>query len=719
MGATYADLRNGVRHDIEVTFVTRRSLDVAGERVHKVALEDVGGRQFAALIAPSAGPLLDLKTGGTYRVESMLVSAPPTRPGPDAPDCPACGAPLREGKVADTTDEGVIAAVSAFGIEKKFGIIDEETTVTRVDRDENLVDDWRPRNEDRRSRGRRSVNPPDYVCDSCGRHVDAHELRDQRRRPDRHEHEDAAAPSSGSPGRALHSVEANMDASAAGADPASTETVGMATGGAKDVGNFRENVENEYTPQPEAIADEGLFYDYHFETGEGADSDALFAPRYATAVSEHPLTGETERFLSVGLDSTLSVEDFERLRLDLVAVLDVSGSMSSAFDSYYYDEHGNRCSTEGGAETKMEAATEALCALTQQLRADDRLGIVLYNSQAHVAKPLRDVGSTDMDAIRRHVREVSAGGGTNLAAGFRAAADLLDGGTTTRNIERRIVFMTDMMPNTGTTGESALTELFADAATEGIHTTFVGIGLDANADLAETLSGIRGANHYFVHSGESFERRLGEEFEYTVSPLVYDLGLELDAEGYEIAAVHGSPSADAATDRLMHVGTLFPSPKEEGKARGGVVLVRLASTGNAEELDLVASWTERAGDEHVERVSVTVPEEPETFDHTGIRKAVALSRYARELWAWATAVHGDEAGGVDDWEDPDPDPRGRHERGSVPLSVSPEHADRFGHLRDYLEAEMAAVGDEDLQQELDLLATLCAAAPSTATEVEK
>jgi len=380
--------------------------------------------------------------------------------------------------------------------------------------------------------------------------------------------------------------------------------------------------------------------------------------------------------------------------------------MSSPFDQYYYDEHGRKREVtdegERGSATKMEAAIESLCALTEQLADEDRLGVVLYNNRAHVAKPLRDVESTDMVAIRQHIREVSAGGGTNLADGFEAAWDMLADGETTTARERRVVFMTDMMPNTGTTGEADLTRLFADAAAEGIHTTFVGMGLDANAELADALSGIRGANHYFVHSAAEFERRLGDEFEYMVTPLVYDLGLELVGDSVEIEAVHGSPSADAATAQLMHVTTLFPSAKENGEARGGVVLVRLDADVTADEVELVASWTERDGSEHTNRASVDLPTQPENFDHAGIRKAVVLSRYARELRSWAREVH-DRAGGtgVDDWLLPDQ--RGEHERESVPLAVSTAHAERFEVLTEYLQNEIATLGDDTLEQELTLL----------------
>ena len=40
----------------------------------------------------------------------------------------------------------------------------------------------------------------------------------------------------------------------------------------------------------------------------------------------------------MGLDS--GIQDFARKKLNLVILIDVSGSMSSPFDSYYYDSTG-------------------------------------------------------------------------------------------------------------------------------------------------------------------------------------------------------------------------------------------------------------------------------------------------------------------------------------------------------------------------------------------
>jgi len=439
------------------------------------------------------------------------------------------------------------------------------------------------------------------------------------------------------------------------------ESIGMATGGSKDAGSFRENIREGKTPQTDALSYEGLFYDYYFDTGDeetGEDKD-LFYPTYSTAVSENPVSGETERYLSVGLNSNLTTEEFERKRLNLVVALDVSGSMSSGFREYYYDETGKRREKEDAEDaeqmSKMEAATESLANLTRHLNEDDSFGVVLYNSQAHVAKPLNPVGETDMNAIRGHISDVSAGGGTNMDDGFGKAIEMLRPETDSdpEEVENRVVFMTDAMPNTGRTGRGSLVEAIEDAAEDGIYTTFVGMGIDANEDLIESLSYVRGANHYFVHSVSEFKQRLDDEFEYMVTPLAFDLSLRVESNEYEIAEVYGSPGEDVDDGEVMNVTTLFPSPKKEGETRGGVVLLKLERTGEdggTGEVGLEAGWVERDGTEGTELLQVSVPEES-VFDNSGIRKAVLLARYGEEMRDWIRAVRsGNREEGKDDWK---------------------------------------------------------------------
>lgn len=107
--------------------------------------------------------------------------------------------------------------------------------------------------------------------------------------------------------------------------------IGFSTGGAKDINNFRENIKNDYLPLPTDVTYEGLFYDYYFDTGEKEECLKLFCPSYSYALSKDPFSEEKEYYLSVGLNSGIKESDFQRKKLNLVIVLDISGSMHRGF----------------------------------------------------------------------------------------------------------------------------------------------------------------------------------------------------------------------------------------------------------------------------------------------------------------------------------------------------------------------------------------------------
>lgn len=235
-----------------------------------------------------------------------------------------------------------------------------------------------------------------------------------------------------------------------------SRTIGLAVGGANDVNNFRENVNNGYLPTPTDITHEGIFYDYTFDTGLQEECTDLFCPSYTTAVSPDPFSSSTEYFLSVGLNSGIKQEDFERKKLNLIVVLDISGSMGSSFNRYYYDQFRTDRANVADVEefdnrSKMEIANESVVALLDHLGPDDRFGMVLFESSTYTAKGLRSTESTDMNAIKNHILEVTPRGGTNMEAGYRAGTALLQEfkDLDKDEYENRIIFLTDAMPNTG------------------------------------------------------------------------------------------------------------------------------------------------------------------------------------------------------------------------------------------------------------------------------
>ncbi|MBU2100750.1 VWA domain-containing protein [Candidatus Micrarchaeota archaeon] len=496
--------------------------------------------------------------------------------------------------------------------------------------------------------------------------------------------------------------------------------LGYSVGGAKDIGNFRENIDKNYLPVPTDITFEGLFYDYFFDTGETEACNNLFCPSYTYAVSKDPFSQKDEYFLSVGLNSNIKESDFKRKKLNLVVVLDISGSMSSGFDSYYYDQFGNKVEVEeDSGKTKMQIANESVVALLDHLNEDDKFGMVLFDNSGYIGKPLSRVGNTDMEAIKGHILELSPQGGTNFEAGYRLGTSLFDSvlDSDQGEYENRIIFLTDAMPNIGMTSKEGLFGLTSSNAEKKVHTTFIGIGVDFGTELIEAITKIRGSNYYSVHSSKEFKTRMDDEFEFMVTPLVFNLLLDLDAKGYEIEKVYGSPEADEATGEIMKVNTLFPSAKKETETRGGIILLKLKKTSQNEgTLNLSVSYEDRQGNKSVNKKTAELKEnQADYYDNTGIRKAILLSRYASLMKNWIKdeaqsisekkpvySVVGTDSG-IPVPEELTQTQLGIWERQSVPLAVSDEYKQIFSEFKEYFEAEMNEIDDESLSKEVDIL----------------
>ena len=475
--------------------------------------------------------------------------------------------------------------------------------------------------------------------------------------------------------------------------------IGFAAGGAMDINNFRQNVEHDFLPLVTDISYEGLYYDYYFDTDREGVCDELFCPSYIQMSSTDPLSGEEERYLSVGLNSGLTEDDFTRKTLNIVVVLDISGSMGSAFDAYYYDDG------EGGSDkTKMEIANESVVAMLDHLAPEDSFGMVLFESEAFLAKPLREVGRTDMDAIRGHILDIRDTGGTNMESGYEMGLSLFDrlGDLDPDQYENRIIFLTDAMPNIGATHDADLLDMVEGAAERNIYTSFIGIGLDFNTTLIHAISQVRGANYYSVHNEDEFATRMDEDFDFMVTPLVFDLRLALESEGFSIDEVFGSPEADEATGTLLYVNTLFPSRVEADETRGGMLLVRLDELSGDAGVDMVASYRNRQGVESSNRASFTFDAALDEAPGTGIRKGILLTRYASLMRDWISDER--ETLGLENPRTAD-DLSG-WERESAPLTISEEYQAQIADFLEYFRAEAEAIGDDSLDREIEIMEKL-------------
>jgi len=492
----------------------------------------------------------------------------------------------------------------------------------------------------------------------------------------------------------------------------SGEQVGVSVGGAQDANAFRSNVEEGYVPQPTDMTYEGLFHDYYFDTGSSS-CEARFCPSYSAAVTRDPVANTTERFVTVGLNSGLTESDLERDALNLVVVVDTSGSMDEAFSEYYYDGGERKEVEENGR--KMEAARESVVTMLGHLDGEDRVAVVGYDDRARVVQDLTRVDEANRADLRSSVRDLSAGGGTNLDSGIDTAHDLLSEASGER--ETRVVYVTDAMPNLGETGASALEERLQEHAKDEIYTSFVGVGVDFNSRLTKTLATIKGANYYSVHSPAQFEERMDEGFSYMVTPLAFNLSLSVQSEGYEIEQVYGSPQADRASGQLMEVKTLFPSRRENNRTEGGVVLLEVERESPDARLALQASYENPGeGERTVTRTVGELDREAPYYGTTGVRKAVVLSEYATLMQNWAAHER------TDDGEAPAATEPIEHqtydsqwEQSSVPLQVTAPYDERITRFLPYYRSHMDALSAERMEEDLAILQALADHARASST----
>ena len=471
-------------------------------------------------------------------------------------------------------------------------------------------------------------------------------------------------------------------------------SIGFSTGGAKDINNFRQNILNKNFPSVSDITYEGLFYDYYFDTSNNKYCDELFCPSYTYTSSLNPITNNQEYFLSVGLNSGIKESDFKRKKLNLVVVLDISGSMNTSFKN------------SDDKNTKMEIANESIVAMLEHLNNDDKFGMVLFNSQSHIAKPFSLIKETNIKSIQNHILEITPGGSTNMSAGINEGVKLfqnlddIDHG----EYENRIIFLTDAMPNQGITSQEGLFDIINENANNNIYSTVIGIGIDFNTELIDKIITVKGANYFSVHNSDDFKKRLDDEFEYMVTPLVFNLQLSLSSSTFEIDEVYGSPEANKSTGDIMKINTLFPSETTGGKTKGGIVLLKLNRKFSGDEkLILRVSYEDRNGEFHANESIINLKSEQINNYSTGIQKGILLTRYTNLLHNWITYDSNNN------YDDEFYIPKGHRKNkynsryNSNELFVSSKYKNIFNNFSKYFKKEINKLEDYNLQKELEIL----------------
>lgn len=256
-------------------------------------------------------------------------------------------------------------------------------------------------------------------------------------------------------------------------------------------------------PTPEAVRTEEMvnYFDYDYATP--SDKARPFQP--TVAVYPTPWNAGT-RLLHIGIKAYDLPATAERPPVNLVLLLDVSGSMSN--------------------DDRLPLAKRAFAMMVGQLRPTDTVAIVTYAGSSGVALPPTRVA--DKTRILATLDSLSAGGSTAGAEGLATAYDLAKENYNKEGVNR-IILATDGDFNVGVSAPGGLAEYVARQRSSGVFLSVLGFGMGNYQDtmmqaIAQNGNGVAA----YIDSLSEARRVLADQLTGTLFTVAKDVKFQVE-----------------------------------------------------------------------------------------------------------------------------------------------------------------------------------------------
>jgi len=329
-------------------------------------------------------------------------------------------------------------------------------------------------------------------------------------------------------------------------------------------------------PDPEAIRPEEFinYFDAGYDSPGGDDAFAI----YLTAAPA-PFGYEGHYLLRVGLQGRYIAPE-DRTAALLIFVIDVSGSMDQ--------------------ENRLGTVKEALAILVDELRADDRVGIVVYSERSRSI--LDPTPASDRETIMAAINALQPEGSTNvedgLRLGYQMAKEYQHEGEITR-----IITLSDGVANVGATGPEAILETIHEGVENGVTLSMIGFGMgNYNDTLMEQLANDGNGNYYYVDNLREARRIFVHNLTGTLQVIGYDAKVQVDFNpdvtdryrliGYENRAIADEDFRDDTVDAgevgAGHsVTALYEIALEDNAPQDGVIATIYIRYEDAETREMI------------------------------------------------------------------------------------------------------------------------------------
>ena len=285
--------------------------------------------------------------------------------------------------------------------------------------------------------------------------------------------------------------------------PVSTFSIDVDTGA---YANVRRMLKAGQLPQHDAVRIEEMINYFGYDYPLPRDKNVPFS--VTTEIAPSPWNHHTH-LLQIGIKG----QDIAKQMLppaNLVFLIDVSGSMEDA--------------------NRLPLLQGAMKILTQQLRSQDRVAIVVYASASGVVLE----STNDKAKILAALNRLQSGGSTNGAAGIELAYAVAKQAYIPGGINR-VLLATDGDFNVGTTSFDALKSLIEEKRNSGISLTTLGFGMgnyagerNYNDQLMEQLADAGNGNYAFIDTLNEAQKVLVEEMSSTLNTIAKDVKIQIE-----------------------------------------------------------------------------------------------------------------------------------------------------------------------------------------------
>ncbi len=292
----------------------------------------------------------------------------------------------------------------------------------------------------------------------------------------------------------------------AGTNPLSTFSVDVDRAA---YSNIRRFINNGQKPPVDAVRIEEMVNYFHYD--------------YPQPKSEHPIEIYSEvsvcpwqskhKLLHIGMQGR-RIADESLPPSNFVFLIDVSGSMSSY--------------------NKLPLLKDALKLLTNNLRENDRVAIVVYAGAAGLVLP--STFGFHKEKIVEAIDKLTSGGSTAGGAGIKLAYKIAKENYV-HNGNNRVILATDGDFNVGASSDTDMEKLVEERRNDGIFLTCLGFGMGNYKDSKmETLADKGNGNYAYIDNIDEAKKTLVEEFGGTMYTIAKDVKLQVEFNPSKVKA---------------------------------------------------------------------------------------------------------------------------------------------------------------------------------------